>query len=295
MSTDEFPRRVLVPVDGSELSLLAARAAADVAKRAGAFVMVLHVIRSMQEYHRMMVAADALRLGIPRNVVKKILDQSARDARKIVQNAKTIFEEEGINVNTKVVRKIDPADGILEMSGTEFGLIIMGAHGEDVEELNALGSTARRVVRHSACATLVMKRECSFSNILVCVDGSRDSIEALKCAISLVRRFGSKITVLNVQEPRLFAFSRKAAGELGEQILAHARGYAEGDKSRAESLLEFGNPSDCIVSLAQKRNHDLIVLGRKGIGAAKRFLLGSVSDKVSRRAACSVLVVPTES
>jgi len=46
--------------------------------------------------------------------------------------------------------------------------------------------------------------------------------------------------------------------------------------------------------IAEKGNHDLIVLGSRGLGAVKRFLLGSVSDDVNLKAKCSVLLVPTK-
>uniref|UniRef100_A0A7C2P719 Universal stress protein n=1 Tax=candidate division WOR-3 bacterium TaxID=2052148 RepID=A0A7C2P719_UNCW3 len=58
--------------------------------------------------------------------------------------------------------------------------------------------------------------------------------------------------------------------------------------------LEIGTPADVIVEVAEKGNHDLIVMGRRGLGIAKRFLLGSVSDDVIHKAKCSVLIVPTK-
>lgn len=292
MSTKEFPRQVLVSADGSELSLLAASTAANIAKTTGAPVTIVHVIRSMQEYYRMRAAADALKQGIPQSIVKKILAQSEQDAKSLVKKAKTIFKEEGISVSTKITREIDPADGILKAAGKEHDLIIMGAHGEEVKDRYTLGSIAKKVVRHSVSSTLIIKRECSFLNILVCVDGSRNSMEALNHAAKLANKLHSKITLLNVQEPKLFAFSHMVARDLGEHILTQAESSIEGSKLEIESLLEFGKPSDHIVNLAQKRNHDLIVLGRKGMGTVKHFLLGSVSDKVSHRAKCSVLIVP---
>lgn len=294
MGTASFPRKILVPVDGSALDHAAARTAATLAKAKGASVTIVHVIRSMQEYFRMKAAAEALKQGIPQPTVKKILEQSTHDAKIIMNSAKTAFDQERVSVCTEMIREIDPADGILKMAGQEYDLIIMGAHGKDVKDPYMLGSTTKRVVRHAAAPTLIVKNECSFSNLLVCVDGSENSIEALKHATNLVAESNSKITLLNVQEPRLFVVSRAAAKELGEQILAHARSCVEGNKLAVESLLEFGPPSDCIAELAQRRDHDLIVMGSRGLGPAKRFLLGSVSDKVSHRAKCSVLIVPNK-
>jgi nucleotide-binding universal stress UspA family protein len=58
--------------------------------------------------------------------------------------------------------------------------------------------------------------------------------------------------------------------------------------------LEFGVPSDVIVEVAERGNYDLILLGSRGLGTVKRFLLGSVSDDVCDKAKCSVLIIPAK-
>ena len=59
-----FMKKVLVPVDGSDSSLLAEETAAIVAKKMGATVTVLHVIREAEEYYRWLYAAQGLEKGI---------------------------------------------------------------------------------------------------------------------------------------------------------------------------------------------------------------------------------------
>src|SRR5262249_60944821 len=53
----------------------------------------------------------------------------------------------------------------------------------------------------------------------------------------------------------------------------------------------IGSPKDEILRIARERNADLVVLGARGLGRIKRFLLGSVSLAVARHATCPVLVV----
>ena len=55
--------------------------------------------------------------------------------------------------------------------------------------------------------------------------------------------------------------------------------------------LEFGNPAETIIEIAEKGNYDLIVVGSRGLSSVKRFFLGSVSDDISHHAKCSVLIV----
>ena len=54
-----------------------------------------------------------------------------------------------------------------------------------------------------------------------------------------------------------------------------------------------GDPADAILDVAEEQRADLIIVGNKGMTGAKRFLLGSVPNKVSHHAPCSVLIVRT--
>ena len=54
-----------------------------------------------------------------------------------------------------------------------------------------------------------------------------------------------------------------------------------------------GDPADAILDVAEERGADLIVIGNKGLTGAQRFLLGSVPNKVSHHAPCSVLIIRT--
>jgi nucleotide-binding universal stress UspA family protein len=60
-----------------------------------------------------------------------------------------------------------------------------------------------------------------------------------------------------------------------------------------ETTARQGDAADAIIDIAEESRADLIVVGNKGMTGAKRFLLGSVPNKVSHHAPCSVLVVRT--
>src|ERR1035441_9113551 len=59
----------------------------------------------------------------------------------------------------------------------------------------------------------------------------------------------------------------------------------------AEPIPAIGNPAHEIITAAESRGVDLIVIGSQGMNAVRRFLLGSVADRVVRHATCDVLVV----
>ena len=72
-----------------------------------------------------------------------------------------------------------------------------------------------------------------------------------------------------------------------------AEEIAETGGVEVETFAREGDPADAILDVAEERGADLIVVGNKGMTGAKRFLLGSVPNKVSHHAPCSVLIIRT--
>ncbi len=105
----------------------------------------------------------------------------------------------------------------------------------------------------------------------------------------MAKRQKAKLTLLNVQERRLFGLKPKVVEEVGERVLSNAAAKVKGLK--LTKRLEFGNPAETIIEVAEKGDYDLIVVGGRGVSRAKRFFLGSVSDDISHHAKCSVLIV----
>jgi len=289
MEDQRFLRKILVAADGSVSSLMAEETAAIIAKKTGAVVTVLHVVSLNLSY-------EGLRMGyqIPPEVVYEILGHIEQEAEKIINDARALFVEEGVSVETRIRRNNDPADDILKLSKNGYDLIVMGAHGENETEPFALGSTTKKVMRGNSCPTLIAKNVSPLSNMLVCVDGSHNAVKALDYAVKLTMKMSSKITVFHVQDRRLSSMSPRIAKELGERVLSNALNAVEKQGLNVNKRLEFGVPSNVIVEAADNGGHDLIVLGTRGMGTVRRFMLGSVSDDVSHKAKTSVLIVPAK-
>jgi nucleotide-binding universal stress UspA family protein len=62
---------------------------------------------------------------------------------------------------------------------------------------------------------------------------------------------------------------------------------------KVETYAREGDPADAILDVAEEQSADLIIVGNKGMTGAKRFLLGSVPNKVSHHAPCSVMIIRT--
>ena len=144
------------------------------------------------------------------------------------------------------------------------------------------------------------------------VDGSADAKKALTYAIELMEKCGGKITVINVYStvvpqtqpidglstPPMSGTSAALAAKMaedakqrGEQILAEAERYAKELRVLVEKVLREGDAVNEIVAAAKAGNFDLVVVGHRGMSKLREFLLGGVSEGVSHKAPCPVLIV----
>lgn len=137
----------------------------------------------------------------------------------------------------------------------------------------------------------------NFKRILVPVDGSTCSEKALKRACELVEVFDSKIIVIYVVEksaPLNLLDRNEYLGMLrkfGKKTLDKTNTILSKKGITAKLLLKEGNIVNEIEKVVKKEKCDLIVVGNKGLGSLTRFLLGSVSNKISQSSSCSVLIV----
>lgn len=137
-----------------------------------------------------------------------------------------------------------------------------------------------------------------FKTIVVALDGSERSLQALKYAQSLAEKYSSKLIMVHAypHTSDLHAYegyeklisTRKIAGE---KVLETGRKLVGQSPIDVEKNLLEGPPADAILSVVESRNADLVVLGTRGMGSIKGLLYGSVATKVSHHAACPVLVV----
>jgi len=278
-------RKILVPVDGAHICLHAEELAAAIAKNFKSKVTVIHVVS-----HDLLHVELESRYGVPPSVRTEITNWFLQTGKKIVWDAEALFKEEGIDVDARVIEYEDPAETVLRVAKDEgHDLVVMGNRGETEVEVFSLGSVAEKVSRHAECPVLIVKEKTKLSKILVAVDGSESAEKALEYAVQLAKKHKAKVTLLNVGESKIFGLKPEVARGIGESILSDAAAKVKGLKLNTK--LEFGNPPETIIEVAEKRNYDLIVVGSRGLSSVKRFFLGSVSDDVSHHAKCSVLIV----
>jgi nucleotide-binding universal stress UspA family protein len=144
-----------------------------------------------------------------------------------------------------------------------------------------------------------------FSSIVVGIDASDTAAEAVRQATVLARSVGARIELVSAYEPVSDARLRESIAvpedlhwmidprEDVEATLESAAARIREAGVDVEVFARQGDPADAILDVAEERGSDLIVVGNKGMTGAKRFLLGSVPNKVSHHAPCSVLIIRT--
>ncbi|HEY4428096.1 MAG TPA: universal stress protein [Solirubrobacteraceae bacterium] len=145
-----------------------------------------------------------------------------------------------------------------------------------------------------------------FSSIVVGTDGSRTATEAVREAVDVAKAVGARLQLVSayphVSEQRLRAERRKAPADMQwavnprretDTVLSDAADIARAANVEVDVHAREGDPSDAILDVAEELGADLVIVGNKGMAGAKRFMLGSVPDRVSHHASCSVLIVHT--
>jgi nucleotide-binding universal stress UspA family protein len=145
-----------------------------------------------------------------------------------------------------------------------------------------------------------------FASIVVGTDGSETAREAVRQAAELAVRLGATLQIVSAYEPVPGARPREEAQSAPPDLqwtvnpredvdatLRDAADTARAGGIEAVTYARQGDPADAILDVAEEQGADLIVVGNKGMTGARRFLLGSVPNRVSHHAPCSVLIIRT--
>jgi nucleotide-binding universal stress UspA family protein len=142
--------------------------------------------------------------------------------------------------------------------------------------------------------------------IIVGTDGSDTAAQAVIQSGELAEKLGAALIVVSAFEPvpesRLKDERSEAPQDVEwaineredvDEMLGQVAAPLKERGIEVRTTARKGNPADAILDVAEEENADLIVVGNKGMAGARRFLLGSVPNKISHHAPCSVLIVRT--
>ncbi len=200
----------------------------------------------------------------------------------------------------------DPREQILRAAETwQPDLAVLGRRGLGGLERLLLGSVSLTAARHLPCSVLIPHGPPrAIRRVVVGVDGSQPSRRAVDFVATLALEPGMELDVVAVAEsllvPASLSFAAREAlrsltAEVNEQEQARLRDglgratAALGERARVNTHTPLGDPARQLLERATAA--DLLVVGSRGLGAIRRLLLGTVSEKVLQHAPCPVLIV----
>ena len=146
-----------------------------------------------------------------------------------------------------------------------------------------------------------------FSKIVVGIDGSETSDNAVRLACDLAGKYGSELYLVHTPQPQTVAFAMGAVAgyhaattmphhdevvQAAERIVERAKAVAEASGQQiAKAHTEQGDPAEHIVACSEEVGADLIVMGRRGLGSLGALVQGSTSQQVNHLAKCATLSV----
>ncbi|MBX3441377.1 MAG: universal stress protein [Planctomyces sp.] len=297
--------RILVPVDFSDCSERALQYGAAFARHEQAQLHLLHVVQEV------LPVTPGGGMVLPQETYVQEIQNSARKALNVLPKAEVAKD---VKV-TRELRTGSPADATLEYATSHaVDLICLGTHGRSGLSRFLLGSVAERVVQHAPCAVLVVRtQEHEFVNansteiqlrkVLIPIDFSEFTAGALQDGLAIARHFGAEVHLLHVVEDTSPAVSETALAypvfqEYVKTITEDARARME--KLPLESFeglavhkhIKVGAPFELIVREASALDADLVVMGTHGRVGLSHWFLGSVAERVVRKAHCPVMVTP---
>jgi len=288
------PQRILVATDFSPAAELAQRLALDLARAFDAELHVVHVQVLLDDPH----LEEKHQLELDR-----LLESSEQRRRMALEVPPS---ESEVPVQTHLVRGLSASEAIAETaSDLNCDLILMGTHGRRGFTHLLLGSVAEHVVRTARVPVLTVRPDSvvppkGIRSILVPHDFSDHSTTAVDVAAAWARDLGAEVTLLHAVEPVVYP-EFYAVDLLPDEMISRLRPRSEEALRRAaEKHLEgvtvnvdvvVGRAGDTIVAEAASRNHDLLVMGTRGLSGLEHLLLGSVAESVLRRCALPMLAV----
>lgn len=290
---------ILFPTDFSSVAEGAFAHAAHLALRYDATIHVFNVVASSEE------ETNNPMDFLPEQPVGE--DEVSEAAAHRVE-VKTATQEEGtVSIIYAQTDSTSPAKAITEHAAEhDVDLVVMGTHGRTAVDRLLSGSVAEQVVREAPCPVFtVLGREedtagPSIRRVLAPVDLSEQSSLVVDHAAVLSQTYDAPLDLLHVVEeaayPTVYGIdpltpSHPDVQSRAREALETLAGQIDMDVDAVKLYVLSGYAARDIVDFAEKQDTDLIVMATHGRTGLERFFIGSVAEKVVRRAPCPVFTL----
>ena len=293
-------KKILIPLDESKLAEQVLPCALEIARHMKSEVTLLCAVPPIREGE---VAEDGQLVYID-----EIMETAQRKAREYLNAIAQPLHDEGIGVKTALEIGM-PAECILDFSQTmDIDLIAMSTHGRGGVGRWVFGSVADRVLRNATCPVLLTRsgaatpHEAYINRILIPLDGSHLAERVLPYAGALAQAFNAEIiltrvvslptTIYGMPEalPLLVteahSYERQATDYLHEW-----QKYLEHKGLRSRVVIAQPPVAESLLAMAHTQNVNLIAMSTHGRSGVRRWVYGSVTDRVLQASNVPILLV----
>ena len=266
--------KVLLATDGSDYCVGAERVAIALCAEKNAHLDVVSAVIGHAEIGWMGPQAES------------DLEQATNDNLARVEK---LAKKAGISCATHLVAGDDPYEVIVETSKSlAADVIAMGRRGRRGLARLMLGDATAKVIGYAQCPVLVVPAKAEmWKSLLLATDGSRFSDAAAATAAELAKSSNLPLYVLSVRVPIHSERRQAEARPIVKRVLDFMRDQGV----EAEGIVAEGAADETIVSVAEDRNADLIVLGSFGRTGMGRVLFGTKAERVINHTKGPVLIV----
>lgn len=294
-------QKILVPLDGSLLAEQALEPALRLAESANGELLLLSI-----PYLKYMFVSEPAGYGLLWPNQSRA--HTHNELAAYLQTLQTRHAPTGFTWTTQIERG-DEASVIVDTAvSQDVDLIVMSTHGRSGFSHWYLGSVTEKVLQSAPCPVLIIREARPFRHILITLDGSKLSERALAPGLELANCFDAAVTLLRVEEPEemdpaylheLNEYDPAMAAQAHDTFCCRTELYLTDIVQRYQPLCHqllrhmvmSGSPAHEILGTIENTDVDLVVMATHGRTGLRRWVFGSVTDKVMRRAQGAVLIV----
>ena len=298
-------KRMLVPLDGSELAEVVFVYAKELAGRLGLEVILLHVC----------APDEAGLLPMQQAYIDRSVEIIRRQAEELQEKTGNQLRSKTVEVRGEVATGYPAEEIIRYAEANDVDLILMATHGRSGIKRWTMGSVADKVLRASTVPVWLVRAELPSEivydqlptrNILVLLDGSELAESVLPHVEAVAKQRGAglvEVVLLGVCEPTLLPSYYPTAMPLNwddhvtrckrsnEEYLAKVEKRLTDAGLKVTTEVPVGKPADAIVDYASKNPVNLIVMSTHGRSGLGRWVFGSVAERVLLGVTSPILLI----
>lgn len=280
-------KKILVPTDFSKPAQIATEVAADIARKAGAQLILLHVAEAASESSFNVYGETGLSSSEDNLFTLKLIERSKKLLAKAAEDSKL----SGIKVRPEL-RVGTPFHGMRAIiTEQKVDLVVMGTSGKSQIEEMIIGSNTEKVVRHSHCPVLTVQKKpvtTDFKNIVYATSMDQDEEVFSRVIRNTQQLYGSTVHLVRINTPG--NFQRDAV------VRKYMEGFAKKLQLKNYTINVFNDltEEEGIIYFADSINADLIAMATHGRTGFAHVLAGSIAEDVVSHSKRPVLTFVTK-